>query len=241
MRPQGRPHGDGHGAPADGMPASPIGGPMIELRNLCKRFGSRCVADGLHLEVRRGECVALLGPSGSGKSTLLRLVAGLEGADAGEIRLGGRPVGSEQAPHRRGIGFLFQSAALWPHLSVAGNVAFGLEDRPAAWRCDRVAALLERVGLAGLAARAPATLSGGEARRVALARALAAQRPILLLDEPTAALDAELRERMLALIDDERAAHGLTVLMATHEARDAARLADRQLALHQGALVEATP
>lgn len=209
---------------------------MIEVHNLLKRQGDRAVADALFLHVMPGETVAIAGPSGSGKTTLLRIIAGLELADAGEIRLGGRQVDFHDAPHTRGIGFLFQTAALWPHMSVAGNIMFGLDGFTRAWREERVAQLLERVGLAGFADRSSPTLSGGEARRVALARSLAPQRPILLLDEPTSNLDTELREQILDLIAEERQANGTTIVLATHEHFDAARLADRCLTMRDGRL-----
>lgn len=209
---------------------------MIELRgvSLCK--GKRQIMSSLDLHVRAREAVAISGASGSGKTTLLRLIAGLESPDDGEVRLAGQAVGADKPPYRRNIGFLFQTSALWPHLSVAGNILFGLEPFPRAWRDERLRYLLARIELDGFAARAPATLSGGEARRVALARALAPQRAILLLDEPTSNLNPQLRERMLALIDDERQSRGMTILLATHEALEAERLANRHLTLDGGRL-----
>ena len=210
---------------------------MIKIHDLTKRHGKCTVADSLCLHIIAGETVAISGPSGSGKTTLLRIIAGLEVADAGAISLAGRPVDVHVAPHRRGIAFLFQTAALWPHLSVAGNILFALDGLfTRTWREQRMQHLLGRMGLAGFADRSPATLSGGEARRVALARALAPQRPILLLDEPTSNLDTQLRDRMLELIAEERQANGTTIVLATHEHFDSARLADRCLALRDGRL-----
>ncbi len=211
---------------------------MIDLHELVKRRGTRAVADALCLRVRPGETLAINGPSGSGKTTLLRLIAGLELPDSGQIRIGGKSVDFHDAVHTRGIAFLFQSAALWPHMSVASNIMFGIHDQPMAWRQTRMLELLNRVGLAQFADRRPDSLSGGEARRIALARALAPQRPILLLDEPTSNLDAELRAQILALIAQEREAHGTTIVLATHEHSDAARLADRCLTLRNGHLTE---
>jgi len=210
---------------------------MIEIRNLSKQHGERIVADTLCLRVEAGETVAISGPSGSGKTSLLRLIAGLDSPDSGDIRLDGMPADGNRLPHTRGISFMFQSAALWPHMSVAANIEFGLEGISGKQRTARVDQLLKHVGLAGFADRSPSTLSGGEARRVALARALAPRRPILLLDEPTSNLDGELREQILQLIADECRANSTTVLLATHELPDAERLADRCLALWDGRLV----
>lgn len=210
---------------------------MIELQNLSMRRGSRVVADALSLCVAPGETLAISGPSGSGKTSLLRLIAGLDRPDKGEIILAGERADSSLLPHTRGISFMFQSAALWPHLSVAGNIEFGLKDSPAEQRQARVTQLLNQLGLSGFAGRSPSTLSGGEARRVALARALAPQRPILLLDEPTSNLDGELREQVLQLIADECRANSITVVLATHERSDAERLANRCLSLRDGRLV----
>ena len=210
---------------------------MMEIRNLTKRHGMRVVADALCLHVKRGEMVAILGPSGSGKTSLLRVIAGLDSLDSGEISLGGMTVDGTRLPHTRGISFMFQSAALWPHMSVAGNIEFGLDNITSEQRTVRVRQLLNDVGLAGFADRSPSTLSGGEARRVALARALAPRRPILLLDEPTSNLDDKLREQILQLIANECDANSTTVLLATHELLEAQRLADRCLALRNGRLV----
>ena len=210
---------------------------MIEIRNLSKQHGERIVADTLCLRVEAGETVAISGPSGSGKTSLLRLIAGLDSPDSGDIRLDGMPADGNRLPHTRGISFMFQSAALWPHMSVAANIEFGLEEISGKQRTARVDQLLKHVGLASFADRSPSTLSGGEARRVALARALAPRRPILLLDEPTSNLDGELREQILQLIADECRANSTTVLLATHELPDAERLADRCLALRDGRLV----
>jgi iron(III) transport system ATP-binding protein len=209
---------------------------MIELAAVSLHRSGQAVADGVDLRVARGEAIAISGPSGSGKTTLLRLIAGLELADSGELRLDGRAVDFRDPPHRRGIAFMFQTAALWPHMSVAANIAFGLDDLPPGVRAERTRQLLALIGLDGLGDRYPATLSGGEARRVALARALAPRRPILLLDEPTTNLNVDLRDRMLELIAAERLANGTTLVMATHDHVDALRIADRCLELRDGRL-----
>lgn len=210
---------------------------MIEVHGLRKRVGERWVARGLDLVVEQGASVAIMGPSGSGKTTLLRILAGLEPADAGEILLAGRRADAQLPPHRRGIAFLFQSSALWPHLSVGENIAFPLAHLRRPVRQRRVQELLEAVGLPEAWRRDPAGLSGGEARRVALARALAARCPILLLDEPTSNLDARTRQRVLALIREESQANGTTTLLVSHDPAETEALAGRRLLLDDGILI----
>ncbi len=169
--------------------------PAIEATGLTKAFGALRAVDGANVHVDHGQIVALLGPSGSGKTTLLRMIAGFERPDAGTVAVGGRAVagaGDWVEPERRRIGMVFQQGALFPHLTVAGNVGFG------AARDGRVGETLELVGLAGRAKAYPHELSGGERQRVALARALAADPEVILLDEPFAALDAGLRESLRA-------------------------------------------
>ncbi len=210
---------------------------MIELRGLVKCQGDRAVACGLDLKVQAGESVAIEGPSGSGKTTLLRMIAGLEHPDAGEIRLAGHRVGPQMPPHRRGLAFLFQSSALWPHLSVGENIGFSLGALGRSQRRERVAQLLFNLGLAEAENRDPSSLSGGEARRVALARALAEPRPILLLDEPTSNLDPQTRNKVLDLILAERRSNGTTTVLVSHDAAEASVLADRRLRLIDGLLL----
>lgn len=210
---------------------------VIQIRGLHKRLGERWLARGLDLVVERGASVAIMGPSGSGKTTLLRILAGLESADAGEIHLVGRRADTQLPPHRRGIAFLFQSSALWPHLSVSENIAFPLAHLRRAERAQRVRELLEAVGLPDAWRRDPAGLSGGEARRVALARALAARCPILLLDEPTSNLDPGTRQRVLALIRAESQANGTTTLLVSHDWMETEALAERRLLLQDGILI----
>ena len=211
----------------------------LRLREVRKSFGDVDVLDGVDLHVPDGTTVALLGPSGSGKSTLLRIVAGLEQPDGGTVHLGEDDV-THRPVHRRGVGVVFQDQALFPHLDVGGNVGFGLRmagvDGPA--RSRRVAEVLEQVRLPGYERRDPATLSGGEAQRVALARALAPRPSVVLLDEPLAALDQLLRERLLVelrAVFDELA---VTVVAVSHDPTEAAALGDRIAVLLDGRIAQ---
>ncbi len=194
------------------------------------------------LEVEAGEVLALLGPSGSGKSTLLRLLAGLLPPDEGYVRLGGEDL-TPLPPERRGIGFLFQDYALFPHLTVYENVAFGL--REARWPKERiqarVEALLAQMDLLPKAQRRPETLSGGEKQRVALARALAPRPRLLLLDEPLGALDLRLREELLPFLRRTLRGEGATALVVTHDQKEAFLLGKRVAILREGRLVQVGP
>ena len=197
------------------------------------------IVEGIALEVASGERLALLGPSGSGKSTVLRVIAGLQPPSAGRVLLDGTDV-THVPPHRRGIGLVFQDAALFPHRDVAGNVGFGpqVAGLPGSERDARVAEALELVGLSGTGRRDVTTLSGGEAQRVALARALAPRPEVLLLDEPLGALDGPLRQR---LQDDLRALFerlSLTVVHVTHDVGEAFALGDRVGVLREGRLAQ---
>jgi iron(III) transport system ATP-binding protein len=203
----------------------------IEVSDVHKAFGPRLAVAGASLQVARGEMVALLGPSGSGKTTLLRLTAGFERPDAGAVSIGGRVVADHHAwvePEDRRIGMVFQHGALFPHLTVGGNVAFGATGRE---RADRTLGL---VGLGDRASAYPHELSGGERQRVALARALAAEPEVVLLDEPFAALDTGLRE---SLRDDVAAIlreAGASALLVTHDQAEALSLADRIAVMRDG-------
>ena len=168
---------------------------FLSVRGIDKRFGAFTALDGVSLEVRQGEMVCLLGPSGCGKTTLLRTIAGLERQDAGQIFAGGRDI-SDLPPQSRDYGILFQSYALFPNLTVADNVAYGLRNMKRQARQERVTEMLSMVGLAGSQFKYPGQLSGGQQQRVALARALAPSPSLLLLDEPLSALDAQVREHL---------------------------------------------
>ncbi|HKX16709.1 MAG TPA: ABC transporter ATP-binding protein, partial [bacterium] len=209
----------------------------IRLRGLTKRFGEVVAVDGLTLDAASGELIALLGPSGCGKTTTLRMVAGFETPTAGQIVLGDRDV-TGQAPERRNCGMVFQHYALFPHLTVAQNVAFGLEMRqvPRTEVARRAAEILDRVGLGGLGARFPRQLSGGQQQRTALARALVINPSVLLLDEPLANLDAKLREEMRFYIRSLQREFGITTLYVTHDQAEALVLADRVAVMMDGVL-----
>jgi putative spermidine/putrescine transport system ATP-binding protein len=214
----------------------------IGLRNLTKRFGDVVAVSDLTLDAASGELVALLGPSGCGKTTTLRMVAGFETPTSGHIVLGDRDV-TGIAPERRNCGMVFQHYALFPHLTVAQNVAFGLEMRqvPRAEIGPRVSAILDRVGLGGLAGRFPRQLSGGQQQRTALARALVISPSVLLLDEPLANLDAKLREEMRFYIRSLQREFGITTLYVTHDQAEALVLADRVAVLIDGVLRQFDP
>ena len=201
---------------------------MLAAREITVRFGERTVLDHVSLEVATGEVVALLGPSGAGKSTLLRVIAGLLTADAGSVWLDGRDV-SALPSHRRHIGLVFQDEQLFPHLTVGQNVGFGLrmQGLPRAQVAARVDELLQMVGLGAAAALPVTTLSGGEAKRVALVRSLAPQPAVLLLDEPLTGLDRELHDRLAGELAALLRATGTTALLVTHDHDEAAAVADR--------------
>jgi sulfate transport system ATP-binding protein len=209
----------------------------IEIRHVTKRFGEAVAVDDVSLEVETGSLTALLGPSGSGKSTLLRIVAGLETPDAGEVILSGEDATS-LAPQKRNVGFVFQHYAAFKHMTVRNNVAFGLtiRKRPKREIRERVDELLALVQLQGFADRYPAQLSGGQRQRMALARALAAEPKVLLLDEPFGALDArvraELREWLRRLHEEVH----VTTVFVTHDQEEAMEVSDRVAVLNRGRL-----
>jgi putative spermidine/putrescine transport system ATP-binding protein len=215
----------------------------LALERLSAAYDGVVVVDGVDLTVARGELVSLLGPSGCGKTTTLRMVAGFIAPTAGRLLLGGADV-TRKPPHRRNIGYVFQSYALFPHLTVAGNVGFGLKMRfvGTAERERRVAAALDLVGLVDLAARYPSQLSGGQQQRVALARALVIEPDVLLLDEPLSNLDASLRAEMRAEIRALQQRLAITTLFVTHDQAEALAMSDRIAVMRAGRIVEvATP
>jgi putative spermidine/putrescine transport system ATP-binding protein len=207
----------------------------ITLRQLTKRFGSVTAVDRMDLELAEGELIAFLGPSGCGKTTTLRMIAGFETPSEGEIRFGGAPV-TQLMPDKRNIGMVFQNYALFPHMTVAQNVAFGLEmrgvTRPEIAR--RVADMLAKTQLGNLGERYPRQLSGGQQQRTALARALVINPQVLLLDEPLANLDAKLREEMRFYIRHLQREFGITTIYVTHDQAEAMVLADRIAVIMNG-------
>ncbi|MCQ8278240.1 ABC transporter ATP-binding protein [Acetobacteraceae bacterium KSS8] len=222
--------------------------PSLEIEGVRRAFGETEVLRGVDLTVRPGELLAILGASGGGKTTLLRLVCGFERADSGRILIGGVPVDDASGrrrifvrPEKRGVGYVAQDGALFPHLSVSANILFGLgrADRSGA-AADRLAAhLLELVGLpAAYAARSPQTLSGGEQQRVALARALAPKPRLVLLDEPFSALDAGLRAGTRRAVADALHQAGAAALLVTHDQGEALSMGDRVGVLRDGRLVQ---
>jgi iron(III) transport system ATP-binding protein len=219
----------------DASPAPP--GIHLSVRGVTKRFGAFTALDDIALDVKRGEFISFLGPSGCGKTTLLRAIAGLDPQDAGIIRLGGRDV-SHLPPAERDFGIVFQSYALFPNLTVADNVGYGLVNQRKS-RADveaRVSELLMLVGLPEQSRKYPVQLSGGQQQRVALARALATSPSLLLLDEPLSALDARVRVRLRDEIKHLQRRLGITTIMVTHDQEEALSMADRIVVMNQGVI-----
>ncbi len=212
---------------------------MLELKNISKKWGARMLANNINLRVAPGEIVALLGPSGSGKSTLLRIAAGLEKADAGSVWMDGQDI-SSMPPEQRGFALMFQDFALFPHLNVLDNVAFGLVEQGIAKPLARKRAqdMLALFALADHAKAKTWPLSGGEQQRVALARALITTPRALLLDEPFSALDAELRSSLREEFCLRIKAAGMASLLVTHDEAEARAMAARGMRLVAGQLVE---
>jgi sulfate transport system ATP-binding protein len=211
----------------------------LRIENLSRRYGTETVLAGINLDIGEGEFLGLLGPSGAGKTTLLRLIAGLDRPDSGSIHLGGDDV-HQLAPRDRRIGFVFQNYALFRHMTVANNIAFGLSVKPRRARltsariAERVEDLLGLMQLSGLGGRFPAQLSGGQRQRVALARALAIDPQVLLLDEPFGALDAKVRGELRDWLRGLQRKLGLTTIFVTHDQHEARQLADRVVIINGG-------
>src|ERR1700738_3996899 len=207
----------------------------LELDRVSKQFGAQTVVDDFSLAVGKGEFVSFLGPSGCGKTTTLQMIAGFLDPSRGAIRLEGRDLAAVQ-PAKRGLGIVFQSYALFPHMTAAENVAFGRERRrvPRAERDERVRATLAMVGLAGYEDRYPRRMSGGQQQRVALARALVIKPDVLLLDEPLSNLDAKLREEMQVELRQIQRTVGTTTILVTHDQSDSMALSDRIVMMNRG-------
>jgi ABC-type Fe3+/spermidine/putrescine transport system ATPase subunit len=221
-----------------------VSGVFVRLVDVTKRFDARSVIERVSLELREGQAMALLGPSGCGKTTLLRLIAGLETPDDGEIWIAGQKVAAKGRntvpPRERNIGFVFQDLALWPHLTVAGNLDFVLQSQR--WkkrtRKDRIDEMLQMVHMAPNADKYPSQLSGGEQQRVAIARALVARSQLLLLDEPLSNLDSDLKSILLEELSVLQRRLNLTTLYITHDKLEAATFANTVVKMKNGRIDE---
>jgi ABC-type Fe3+/spermidine/putrescine transport system ATPase subunit len=211
----------------------------VEFHNVTKQFGNVAAIDGVSFDIAGGETVALLGPSGCGKTTILRVIAGFETPSAGLLRIAGNDM-TGRRPYERNVGLLFQHYALFPHMTVAENVSYGLRHRgfPKQEILPRVAEMLELVKLSVHGARYPSQLSGGQQQRVALARALATRPEVVLLDEPLSALDAKLRQELRAELKGVLAAVGSTAIIVTHDQEEAMSLGERVFVMNQGRIVQ---
>jgi sn-glycerol 3-phosphate transport system ATP-binding protein len=219
-----------------------LGGASVRLDGVCKQWGQTAALDRISLDIAPGSFTVLLGPSGCGKSTCLRIVAGLETASDGRVEIGGRDV-THLPPAARGIAMVFQSYALFPHLSVAENILFGLKARRVApaERARRLQHAVEMLGIARLLERRPAQLSGGQQQRVALGRAIVAEAPVCLMDEPLSNLDAQLRAEMRREILALQRRLGITMLYVTHDQTEAMSMADQIVLLRDGHIEQDAP
>jgi len=217
------------------MGISKISGQAVNLQQITKSWGDTLAVDGINIDVEPGTFTVLLGPSGCGKSTTLRIIAGLEAANSGDILIGGQRV-NQQPPSKRNIAMVFQSYALFPHLSVAENILFGLKVRRTSKseQEKRLKQTAELLGLSELLARRPSQLSGGQQQRVALGRAIIAQKPICLMDEPLSNLDAKLRNAMRSEIRDLQRSLGFSMVYVTHDQTEAITMADQVVLMKDG-------
>ncbi|TKX76087.1 ABC transporter ATP-binding protein [Halorubrum sp. GN11_10-6_MGM] len=228
------------GTDAEDDPDAPV---AVELDGVTKRYGDTAAVDDVSIRVREGEFFTLVGPSGCGKTTTLRLIAGFEEPTEGTVRFGGESVAGVP-PEDRDVGVVFQSYALFPHMTVGENVAYGLnfaEPPEGVTRDERVAELLELVDLPDAADRDPESLSGGQQQRIAMARALAPGPDVLLLDEPMSALDARLRERLRAQVKRIQSELGITTIYVTHDQEEALAISDRVAVMNDGAPEQVAP
>jgi iron(III) transport system ATP-binding protein len=215
--------------------------PLLKVEDISAGYGTERVIASLSFHVNRGEIVSLLGPSGCGKTTALRTIAGFEPIDAGEILISQRQVsapGMTVPPEQRSIGMVFQDYALFPHLTITENIAFGLRKKPAIDRKVQVEHLLDATGLAGMGGRYPHELSGGQQQRVALARALAPRPTLLLMDEPFSNLDVELRERLSVEVRDLLKSEGISGILVTHDQHEAFAVSDKVGVMHHGRILQ---
>jgi putative spermidine/putrescine transport system ATP-binding protein len=222
--------------------APPAAGQSLIIDAVTHRYGAAFAVDNVTLDIKAGELLALLGPSGCGKTTLLRIIAGFIVQSEGHVIIGENRI-DELPPNRREVGIVFQNYALFPHMTIAGNIAYGLAARgaPAAEQKSRVAEMLALIKLEHIADRYPKQLSGGQQQRVALARALAVKPSILLLDEPFAALDKNLRLDMQIEVKRIQRLAGTTTVLVTHDQEEALSMADRVAVLNQGKLEQYSP
>lgn len=209
----------------------------VEMKNVCKKFGSYEAAKDISFGIEKGKLAALLGPSGSGKTTILRMLAGLERQDSGDVMIEGAVVNDVPASER-GIGFVFQSYALFRHMTVYDNIAFGLKVKKEEKRKihERVMEMVSLIGLEGLEKRYPNQLSGGQRQRVAFARAIASNPQLLLLDEPFAAIDAKVRKDLRSWLKEMIGKVGITSIFVTHDQEEAVEVADDILIINEGKL-----
>lgn len=215
---------------------------VVIMDSVCKSYGDSSILENVTLEIGEAERLVILGPSGCGKTTILRLIAGFIAPDTGSIAIKGEVVSKEgcilKPPQQRHLGMVFQDLVLWPHLSVKGNIAFGLKAKGIAKseRARRIRDMLERVGLSGYEDRKPAELSGGQQQRVALARALVLEPDVLLMDEPLSSLDTALNERLRKEIVALQETRGFTLVYVTHNHHEAFAIASRVVLMHEGAV-----